>query len=55
MIARWVAALAIAATLAGSAQAQGERPRHVQTFPGYLYLLPPPVTYPLAAGEPAIR
>jgi hypothetical protein len=54
MIARWVVALAMAAALAGTAQAQGERPRHLQTFPGYLYLLPPAVIYPLSAGEPAI-
>jgi hypothetical protein len=57
MIARWVAALAVVAAFAGAAQAepaQGERPRRLQTFPAYLYLLPPPVIYPFSASEPAI-
>jgi hypothetical protein len=58
MIARWVAALAVVAALAGAAQAEparGERPRRLQTFPAYLYLLPPPVIYPFSvAGQAAI-
>lgn len=49
-MARWVAALAIAAALAGAAQAQSERPRRVQSLPAYLYLLPPPMIYPLSAA-----
>jgi hypothetical protein len=58
MIARWVAALAVVAAFAGAARAepaQGERPRRLQTFPAYLYLLPPPVIYPFSvAGGPTI-
>jgi hypothetical protein len=48
MIVRWAAALAVAAALGGATQAQGERPRRIETFPAYLYLLPP-VTYSLPA------
>jgi len=48
MIVRWAAALAVAAALAGTAQAQAERPRRIATFPAYLYLLPP-VIYSLPA------
>jgi hypothetical protein len=42
MIARWMAALAVAAALAGPAQVHAERPGRLQTFPPYLYLLPAP-------------
>jgi hypothetical protein len=51
MIARWVAVLAIASVVTSAAQAQAEPPRHLRTFPAYLYLLPAPVIGAISAGE----
>jgi hypothetical protein len=48
VIARWAAALLVAAACSGAATAKAERARHIQTLPAYLYLLPP-VIYPLPA------
>jgi hypothetical protein len=53
MIIRWAVALAVAVAFAGTAEAKGERPRRIETFPAYLYLLPPVTCLFPALREPA--